>query len=147
MELSRNFCKPELLLDMPRGRPTKYTPEIAEKICQALRGGNFRITAAKWVGVSERTFENWLKQKPDFFRAVQEAEEAAEIHAVALVMKSARNDAKHAEWWLERKCHERWGRKDRVQVAGDPNAPMHHEIHVTYDNDATASDETDSSPS
>ena len=128
---------------MPAGRPTKYTPEIAQKICDAIRGGNYREVAAAWAGVPERTFYDWLKQRQGFSQMVKEAEQAAEIRCVALVMKAAAEDPKHAQWWLERKCHERWGRKDRMQVAGDSGAPLVHEIHVVYEDQPTTPSEFD----
>jgi len=33
-------------------------------------------------------------------------------------MKAAEEDPKHAEWWLERKHPERWGRKERHELTG-----------------------------
>ena len=46
----------------------------------------------------------------EFWQALLEAKQSAEINMVGLVMKAARDDAKHAEWWLERKFAQRWGR-------------------------------------
>jgi hypothetical protein len=108
----------------PRGRPTKLTPEITKKICDAVSGGNFRYVAARWAGVPIRTLRWWCAQgrkakkgpMRDFLHALLEAEKAAEIRAVALVMKAAAKDAKHAEWWLERKYPKRWGRKDNQKI-------------------------------
>ena len=105
-------------------RPTKLTPEVQRKICDAVSGGNFRNVAARWAGVPLSTFWHWCQQgkaatkgrKREFWEALLEAEKAAEIRAVALIMKAAQDDAKHAQWWLERKHHKRWGRKDLHKV-------------------------------
>jgi len=100
--------------------------EKVAKLLQALRGGNFREVACEWAGIPERTFRAWMQEgeagapqsSVDFCRQVIEAEKAAEIRNVAFVMKAAEEDPKHAEWWLERKHPERWGRKERHELTG-----------------------------
>lgn len=115
-----------------RGRPCQLTPEITAKVVQAISGGNYRQVAAQWAGVSARTFHEWVAKGKrqssgiyvDFLQAILEAERAAEIRMVALVMKAAAEDPRHAEWWLERKCHDRWGRKDRKEITGAKGGPL-----------------------
>lgn len=102
-----------------RGRPPKLSAEVMDKLCQALSAGNFRTPAAEWAGIAASTFHEWMRRGKeekageyrDFRRRVIEAEKSAEIRAVGLVMKAAAEDARHAEWWLERKFNARWGRK------------------------------------
>ncbi len=109
------------------GRPTKLTPEIQQRIVDALKSGNFRVSAARWGGVAFRTFSEWMasgEAEPDgkwgeFRRAVIEAEESAEIRAVALIMKAALTDAKHAEWWLSHRHSVRWAEKKNVKMSGE----------------------------
>lgn len=121
------------------GRPSSMTAEAVERLLQALRAGNFRNVAVEWAGVGERTFREWMakggEQKAgkfrDFRRRVMEAEQAAEIRAVGLLMKAAENDAKHAAWWLERKFPERWGRRDRHEVTGAGGGPLQTEAAVS----------------
>lgn len=101
------------------GRPTKMTPEVQDKILTALRAGNFRQVAAQYAGISQRTLREWMQQgerRPKsahgrFRRQLIEAEKSAEMRMVAMVMKAATGDARHAEWWLERKANARWGRE------------------------------------
>ncbi|MDP3938165.1 MAG: hypothetical protein Q8R92_08505 [Deltaproteobacteria bacterium] len=111
-----------------RGRPTKLTPEIQDKIVEAISGGNYKEIAAEWAGIAPDTLGRWLSRAREpyltFRRAVLEAERTAEIRCVALIMKAAGEDAKHAEWLLERKHHERWGRKDRHEVTGANGGPI-----------------------
>ncbi len=109
------------------GPKPKLTDECQAKIVLALQGGNFRSTSAQWAGVGARTFRDWMHQgelRPksrfgEFRRAVLEAEKAAEIRAVGLVMKAAQTDTKHAEWWLSHRFPERWAEKRRVEVSKD----------------------------
>lgn len=114
------------------GRPTLLTQETTDRLLSALRAGNFRNVAAEWAGISDRVFREWMakgeasRRGPfvDFRRRVLEAERAAEIRAVGLVMKAAEEDPKHAEWWLERKFPERWGRRDKMEVSGSGGGPI-----------------------
>lgn len=105
------------------GRPSKFTAETRGKILEALRAGNFREVAAQYAGVARSTFCHWMQSaEPEFvaFREeVERAEQAAEVRAVALVMSAAAQDPKHAQWWLERKFPDRWGRKDRHEIKSE----------------------------
>lgn len=106
------------------GRPSLLTDETQAKIIAALRSGNFRNAAFGFAGVSPRTAREWMatgkdpksKRCHDFRRAVLEAEKQAEIRAVALVMKAAEKDPKHAEWWLSHRWPGRWADKSRVKA-------------------------------
>lgn len=114
------------------GRPTKLTPEVAQAICAAVAAGNFRQVAARAAGVSPRTLGDWLAKGKaqatgpyaDFLRAVLRAEQDAEMAMVKRVVEAASQDAKHAEWFLERKFPDRWGRKDRREVTGAKGGPL-----------------------
>jgi hypothetical protein len=33
-----------------------------------------------------------------------------------VLIEAASKDPDHAKWWLERKFHERWGRRDRTET-------------------------------
>lgn len=106
-----------------RGRPTLFTEEVRRKIIKAVRAGNYSYVAAAAAGINRRTFEMWMRQGrkekegeyANFFRMVTEAENHAEQEAVAGIRKAADIDPKQWQFWLERKCPERWGR-DTYQI-------------------------------
>lgn len=108
------------------GRPSKLTEEAQAKVCEALKGGNFRIVAARFAGVSPRTLRDWMaegKKNPDspegdFRRAVIEAEGEAETKMVKLIMVAAESDPKHGEWWLSHRHAARWAEKKNVKLSG-----------------------------
>jgi hypothetical protein len=118
------------------GRPSKLTSEVADRIISSIKSGNFRNTAARWAGIGERTMRDWMTRGEahpkspfgSFRRRVMEAEKAAEMRCVAIVMKAAANDAKHAEWWLERKYPQRWGRKQRHEITGKNGEVLRHQV-------------------
>lgn len=48
------------------GRATKLTPEVQDKVCQAVASGMHLHRAAKLAGIGERTFYRWMeKGDPD----------------------------------------------------------------------------------
>ena len=72
-------------------RPTKLTGKIQEKICQAIRAGASRRSAAVYAGIGESTFYEWLKRPDysDFSDALEKAEADCEIRNVGIVQKAA----------------------------------------------------------
>lgn len=102
-------------------RPTKLTPELQEKICQAIRAGNYIETAAAYAGVNKSTLYDWLKRGgraksgkyKEFSNAVEKALAEAEVRDVFIIGKAAEENWQAAAWRLERKFPDRWGRRER----------------------------------
>ena len=111
-------------------RPSKCTPEVVAKICEALKLGVSWAAAAAHAGLTERCVMEWkargLEGEAPFDQFLQEAtraRESAEVRMAAIVMKAAQEgNASAAQWWLERRRPENWGRRDHnvVEVA-DPS--------------------------
>jgi hypothetical protein len=55
---------------MPAGRPknsgSKYTPELAEKVCELVASGDSRREAARKIGVSEGAIRQWQRDHTEF---------------------------------------------------------------------------------
>lgn len=104
--------------EMPRGRPSKLTPERIQRATDAILQGNFREVAARMCGVSPRTFFNWMREGRvfpnglygEFRRSIIAAEAVAESSLLGEVREAAKSDARYACWILERKHPQRWGR-------------------------------------
>lgn len=117
-------------------RPTKLTPELQEKICQAIRAGNYIETAAAYAGISKVTLHEWMrrgrretervekaegrakvrkKEAPfvGFLNSVEKALAEAEVRDVFIIGKAAEENWQAAAWRLERKFPDRWGRRER----------------------------------
>lgn len=117
-------------------RPTKLTPEITERICMAIRAGNYAKVAAAMAGIGETTYYKWLemaelptakKEYKEFRESIERAEAEAEVVAIARIRQAADNgDWKAAGWYLERKHGERWGRNDKLrqEITGANGAPV-----------------------
>jgi hypothetical protein len=98
-------------------RPTKYTPETVKKILDALAAGNTRKASALYAGIGENTLGDWLNRYRDFRDAVENAEARAEVGHVLNIRQAAQSGTWTASaWWLERRRHQEWGRKDRIEI-------------------------------
>ena len=110
-----------------RGRPTgsnKLTPELQQKIVDAIRMGNYIETAAAFSGISKDTLYRWLRQGREakrgkfrnFSDAVEKALAESEMRDVAVIATAAKENWQAAAWRLERKFPERWGRRQKVDA-------------------------------
>src|SRR5215218_6261265 len=105
-------------------RPTKLTTEIRERICSAVRAGNYPAVSARAAEVSESTFYRWMEQGRSatkgpyraFYEAVKKAEAEGEVHAVVILRKRIKEgDTGAAIAFLERRHGERWRRRERFE--------------------------------
>ena len=110
---------------MAKGRLTKLTAEVQQRICDALRTGNFLDTAAAYAGVEKTTLHAWLRRGRrasggvyrEFASAVDRALAQAEARDVALIAKAASEGSwQAAAWRLERRFSERWSRREQHKV-------------------------------
>ncbi len=110
-------------------RPSKLTKEVREKICRAIKAGNYPGVAAKSAGISEPTFYRWMEEgrasesgpHREFYDAVERAEAESEALAVAWISKAMPVEWRAAMAVLERRFGERWARRDR------PDSAVHEE--------------------
>lgn len=106
-------------------RKLKINQETTDKICLAIRAGNYAKVAAEMAGVGESTYYRWLDEGQkegtkkiyrEFWESIKRAEADAEVAAVALIRQAANNGTwQAASWLLERKHGERWGRNDKLR--------------------------------
>jgi len=128
-----------------RGRKTKLTPELLDRLEKALASGNYVETACAYVGISRAVYYHWLAEaaKPrakkiylDFLDTVERAKAVAEIRNVQIVQAAAQGDAANeqdpdwraATWFLERAYPRKWGRHERVELSGAEGGPINVSI-------------------
>jgi hypothetical protein len=96
-------------------RPSKLTPQLEAAIMQSLRLGNTRTAACKYVGLSLRQFERWMKSSVAFCRAVEQAEGAAQVRVVGRLIEAIDGGSVRAMiYWLSCRGGPEW--KPRTQV-------------------------------
>jgi hypothetical protein len=83
---------------MPGGRPTKFKPEILQRLVEAMRAFATYEAAAAHAGISYRTFRYWMKKGRaarggpyfQFCRAIDMASAQAEVEAAAFIYAASR---------------------------------------------------------
>lgn len=122
---------------VPKGRPSKLTPEVQETICKYLRAGNAFKTACEAAGIGYATGKQWRQRGEDrhpdresgedyvaFVAAVERAEAEALARCAAVVQKAAVDGSvQAATWFLERRAPAEWGRVDRHVIARGEDEP------------------------
>ena len=99
-------------------RNSKFTGGRVESCLAALRIGCTRRAAAGAAGVSAQTFYRWLDDVT-FRDEVEKAEAQAEAAYTSVVQRATVDSWQAAAWWLERRKHEDYGKRDRVDVSMD----------------------------
>jgi hypothetical protein len=97
-----------------------------------VSGGNFISTAVESQGINSDGFFSFLakadtdkdeidKYNPSLIykEILNQADAKAEMYHVANIAKHAQTNWNASAWYLERKHHEKWGRKDRSQLNGN----------------------------
>jgi transposase len=99
------------------GRPTKYTPEITQKILDAIRLGAPFNQACNAAGIHVDTFIEWRKRYSEFAEAVKEAEGQGVQNWLTVIETAANNgNWQAAAWKLERRFPQDFARRDRLPI-------------------------------
>ena len=125
------------------GRPSKLTPEVQERICQAIRAGNYYEAACAYAGIHYSTFRKWMQKGEttksgkfrEFFEDVTRAEYEAEVRMVAQWQKHMPEDYRAIRDFLERRYPDRWGR--RLDVKQDIKQEVQGQVTQRYEYDIT----------
>jgi hypothetical protein len=141
------------------GRPTKYTEEIADKICELLSKGKTLIHICEDEGMPTcRTVQNWLRDEShkDFFRNYQYARELQADYWADEIIKIAddgRNDynidpetgeprvdydhikrsqlrTQVRQWNAARRAPKKYGDKSSVEMSGPSGSPLAVQIYI-----------------
>ncbi len=120
-----------------RGRPTKLTPLIVDRLVDALRKGHAHAVAARLAGVGPTTFQTWLAQGQvtpanpnpapafrDFRDRIKSAEAEAEDRLLGIVLAAAPTSWQAAMTILERRWPARWRRTEGVTPTDDAGRGM-----------------------
>ena len=106
------------------GQPLKLTPAVQETICNAIRMGNYLVTATRAAGVSIDSLQRWRRygeegRQPfaNFLAAVQRAETDCETRLVQIMYDAAPSDYRAARDMLTRRFPERWAQNSIASTA------------------------------
>lgn len=101
-----------------RGRPSKLTPEVQKQLVKLIQAGNHYETACACVGITYRTFRNWMEKGEKakggkyfhFFQAITQANYQAEARMVIEWQKHFKKDYRAIRDFMERRFPERWSK-------------------------------------
>ena len=123
-------CAVHVRPDTLGGRPTKLTPELADRFVAMLKAGNYVTVAAHAAGLHRSTITVWLRRGQsqrvvdapyrEFRERVEQARAEGEVRNVAQIASAARESWQAAAWLLERQFPERWGRPSSPQRREQP---------------------------
>jgi hypothetical protein len=96
--------------------------------------------AAARAGISVRTLRDWVNRgqadgAKDPYRSFaldyDKCRAIAVARNVGLIQKAADDDWRAAAWWLERAHPQDFGVAQRIQLSGDPDAPIEVQARAT----------------
>lgn len=128
---------------MPGGRPSPYKPEYCDQVFRLSLLGLTDVEMASFFEVTERTFQNWKSDHPEFFQSIKEGKEEADAkvtqslykralgysHDAVKIVADAKTGSEHivpyvehyppdttaAIFWLKNRKPDRW--RDRQTIA------------------------------
>lgn len=107
-------------------RPSKYTPDTVKRITDALELGATYEMASNYGGIDYTTFLTWRDNKPEFSKAVKDAEGRAVVKWLAKIEQAASGGTwQAAAWKLERRYPHDFGKTvQENQITGKDGAPL-----------------------
>ena len=111
--------------------------DLTERLLEAIKLGMYTEHACAYAGISSSTFRRWREKAEEgiepfqsFWLQVNKAEADAIIRRVARIEQAGKDGQWQADaWLLERKYPDKFGRKEKLQLQGDPNAPVELELN------------------
>jgi hypothetical protein len=95
LTVSSSKASPSPVTKRPPGRPSLYTPQLVDRLCEEIAKGRsvHRICEEDWAP-SEDTFYTWLHQHPEFSEKYVRARECQADHMAAEILEIA-DDTEH----------------------------------------------------
>lgn len=125
---------------MARGRPGKLTPEVQEKILEAIRDGNYYEAACAYAGITYRTFRYWMERGEEEADELQKPAWITSTEASELISVSSSKIRYHARrerflakkqgriWLVDRKSLLSWADQQEHEVQGSEHLHFFHAV-------------------
>ena len=119
-------------------RPSKLTPEVKQRLVDAVKAGNHITRACEYAGISKMTYYRWkakasTARSGEYFDLMQELEEAesqAQIRMVAQWQAQIPNDWRAAREFLARRFPDEGSSLEKREISGDSDKPVVFEIDL-----------------
>jgi len=113
--------------DRPKiGRPTKYDPEMCEKVVELYKLGYSNEEVGLELDICEDTFYRWLKEHKDFSEAVKKGLWYSKGYWMKDGRESLRDEKfSYTGWYMNMK--NRFGWKDKTETVQEVNLNLSEE--------------------
>lgn len=106
-------------------RKTKYSPDVVNRIVQAIELGAYDKHAAAFGGISEDTFARWQERYADFADAIARARGTRVVKWLAKIEKAADEDWRAAQAKLQMCERDTYGKTvQENQITGKDGEPF-----------------------
>lgn len=93
-------------------RPSKYTPELVDKLCELVSNGMSATKSCDAVGLSMSTYSEWNRDKPEFTARIKRARSEGIASLLSTIQCAAKTGTwTAAAWLLERLEPETYGKQ------------------------------------
>ncbi len=109
------------------GRPTKYRPEMCEKVIALGAGGASKTEIAYELGVTRNTLDNWASENPDFLGAITRAKEAEQVWWEREGRGNLKTQGYQSSMWsrsMAARFPDEWRETTRNEHTGKDGGPM-----------------------
>jgi hypothetical protein len=76
------------------GRPTKYTPELGQQICDLISDGNTTLAVSRILKIKRHTIVDWSRKIPEFSSMYAEARDRLLEHWADEVVEDSLNESR-----------------------------------------------------
>lgn len=121
-----------VLVDKKTAKNQKFTRVLAQKVIDLIRLGSYKGVACQAVGLSRRTFSEWMaigegrmqvafptKEYEWFAEEIHKAEAECETDLLAKLMVNLPKETREIIEFLARRWPERWAKRDGGKVKRD----------------------------
>jgi transposase len=105
---------------MPAGRPSKYKPEMCERMIALMSEGASLEEVAGDLGITCETLNQWSKNKPEFSEAKKIGVEKSKMWWLRQGRKNLQNkNFNYVGWYMNMKNRFGWRDKQETEVKGN----------------------------
>lgn len=99
------------------GRPTKYRPEMCERVVELMRDGLSKVEVAADLDINVDTLNEYTKIHPDFSAAIKRGEDLSHAWWLKVGRQNLMTkDFSYTGWYMNMKNRHGW--KDKVENTG-----------------------------
>ena len=118
------------------GRPTSMTKETLQKLEQAFSIGASDVEACVYAEIAPATLYNYQEKHPEYLERKTMLKTKPILKARQTVYNNL-DDAKHAEWYLERKAKKEFSQKVETEHSGGVK------MSINYNGEGKGGDQSD----